>query len=251
MKTHYLLPILSITASLALHAQGPDKTPPPPGQPQDSSQQNERRERFQKMAEQFREQRGKDGKGSEADRRECRKKMAEHFREQRGGGEGQSQERAEHIREAMKHLKAAGLGPMAERIEGALKQMRNEHGNSPAAQSQDQSPRGPQPRGPFGGPQQYGRPTPLSPDAPAPMEKKGAHPNAGNHDDLQIQVQRLARQVEELRNMIQNRKGDAQGQKGSRAGEHHKRRPQGNGPHHKNRESKSETNPPEEIKPAL
>ncbi len=213
---------------MALRAQSPNDSPPPPGPRPSSDQQTDRRERF--------------------------KKMAEHFRQQRGGeSKCQPQERAEHIREAMKHLKAAGLGQMAERIEESMKKMRRDGGNSSAGQAQDQQPPAPPKRGQFGGPQQFTRPAPLTPGDPAPMRDHGGRPHAGNNDDLQVQVQRLARQVEELRNMMQNRMGKSQGQDGSRTGEHHERRPQENGSHHRDRgrEPQSNNNRDEKIKPAL
>jgi len=208
MKAQILLPILTIAAGIAARAQAPNIPPPPPPPPQSPGDAQ------------------RQGPGPQDDRREHYRKMAEQFRRHHGpAGADQPQvnprERAEHISEALKHLKAAGLGPMAARIEEMLKKMHDGPGRgksrSGPPQAQQQRPQRPP------GPPPFGRPAPIPPGGPRAHGAPGARPDAGGVGELREQVQKLARQVEELRNSIGRRMEEPRG--GPRGGEHPEGRP--------------------------
>lgn len=157
-------------------------------------------------------------------------------------GAGDSAEKREHIEEALKHLRAAGLGHMAERIQQSLKN--NPQGAGPQAQQhrQDfrrgprnhdrrregpwQSNAGPRqfrhphlPNGPGFGTGRGGQPGPFArPNFQARGERR--HPGfapqqqpkqqGSGDNDLRNEVQQLKRAVEELRRSL-NTRGDRDG----------------------------------------
>lgn len=144
-----------------------------------------------------------------------------------GGSKGHrlSEEQREHLREAFKHLKAAGFGHLAERIEQSLRD-RQESGkpSGPQAGPRRDGPhpwshRFQHPRSPWGE-GRYGHRRGGSPDFRAPFARPrqddrrphGAGdrgPDKAEPDkaqqELREQVQRLQRQVEELARIIKER----------------------------------------------
>ncbi len=220
MKTRFLIPVLALTAGLCARAQTPGAPPPPPppGPPPGAGQSppkqgpgsaDERRDHYRKMAEQFRQHRGA---GPNSEQRDQLRHRMEEFRKHeqqrsgRGAPQGKPEDRAQHIAEAMKHLRVAGLGEMAERIEEMLKKQQGGHGPTQRPGG-PQSQSGPGRRPPMASqPPHFSRPAPMNPGASG---NAGRQPgSSGNNDDLREQVQKLARQVEELKNLVQNKAGD-------------------------------------------
>lgn len=157
-------------------------------------------------------------------------------------GVGNSAEKREHIEEALKHLRAAGLGHMAERIQQALK--------NPPQGPQDQQNRRDFRRGPrshdrrhegpwqsHAGPRQFrhphlpyghghgfgaGRDGQPGPYARPNFQGRGERRQRGfapqqpssqgsGDNDLRAEVQQLKRAVEELRRALPNRDTRAEG----------------------------------------
>lgn len=156
-----------------------------------------------------------------------------------GQGDGDKMDRAAHIREAMNHLRAAGLGMMAGHMEEMAKKFgAQSHGSSSASaekqdgHSQKPSVGTPMPFGhhgfghgftpskPWGTPS--ARPQMPSFGAPMPFGKSpfghgsiGAKPptpgipqqQGGGVDELRQEVRRLAGQVQELSAMMKGQRG--------------------------------------------
>lgn len=92
-------------------------------------------------------------------------------------------ERQQHLREALRHLQAAGLPDVAERIENMMQSRFRPEG------SRSDGPRqGPRPEGP------HKRET--------ARDHSSDKPQHGNNDDLRAQMQRLSHQVEQLGNIV-------------------------------------------------
>jgi hypothetical protein len=117
-----------------------------------------------------------------------------------GGHAASGQDRDGHIREALRHLREAGLGDMAERIEHAMGHRREgqerrhhrhsrwmEHGKRDAGSA-------------FAAPQRIPNPRPDSARGPEPKREQ----NPGM-EELRSQVQRLTREVEALKNAMKQR----------------------------------------------
>lgn len=156
-----------------------------------------------------------------------------------GQSGGDKMDRAEHIREAMNHLRAAGLGMMAGRMEEMAKNFgaRSHGAPSPSGEKHEGHPQKPSFEAPmpfghhgFGhgfAPQKPGSTPSAKPQmpsfgAPMPFEKSpsghgsfGAKPPApgtpqqqgGGVDELRQEVRRLAGQVQELSAMMKGQRG--------------------------------------------
>ncbi|WP_147263608.1 hypothetical protein [Roseimicrobium gellanilyticum] len=139
-------------------------------------------------------------------------------------------DRDAHIREALKHLREAGLGDMAQRIEQAIGQRRDVHDRRGhhrpnVAEGRRMTPQGgsdarrPEERrhhrhpqwaeqgrrdggNTFAAPQRIPNPRPDSTRASSPEPKR--EQNSGV-EELRGQVQRLAREVEALKNTLKQR----------------------------------------------
>ena len=138
----------------------------------------------------------------------------------RSQAHGDSGDRMNHIKEAMKHLRAAGLGDMADRLEMALRH--REHGHPGHRMAHRRGAHGGRPRNvPAPGQQHFRRPTDPgssrgpafaapAPFVPRPQAEDGrrgpeSRRDAGSNDDLRNQVQKLQREVEELKNLMKSR----------------------------------------------
>lgn len=122
-----------------------------------------------------------------------------HGPEQRPNQNVDPRGRQQHLREALRHLKAAGLGHVAERIENSLQSRSHQDGGHRAGPPAWQ----PSPRG-------------LHHEAGRPHASD--KPHQSNNDDLRPQMQRLSRQVEELGNIV--RKLAAESHRPPHAGKH-------------------------------
>lgn len=116
------------------------------------------------------------------------------------GHAASSQDRDAHIREALRHLREAGLGDMAERIQHAIGHRREaqerRHDRHPHWAEHGRRGGG----GAFAAPQRIPDPRPESARGPEPKREQ----NSGM-EELRGQVQRLAREVEALKNAMKQR----------------------------------------------